>query len=39
MISPKQFETFVMPYAREINEKVLSLGYRHIFCHVCGIRI
>ena len=36
MISPKQFETFVLPYAREINEKVLSLGYRHIFCHICG---
>ncbi|MBW1802766.1 MAG: hypothetical protein JRJ85_18770, partial [Deltaproteobacteria bacterium] len=36
MISPKQFETFVMPYAREINEKILSLGYKHIFCHVCG---
>jgi uroporphyrinogen decarboxylase len=36
MISPKQFEKFVLPYAREINEKILSLGYNHIFCHICG---
>jgi len=36
MISPKHFEQFAMPYTRELNEKMLSLGYRHIFCHICG---
>jgi len=36
MISPRQFEQFAMPYTRELNEKILSLGYRHIFCHICG---
>ncbi|MBW1862759.1 MAG: uroporphyrinogen decarboxylase family protein [Deltaproteobacteria bacterium] len=36
LISPKQFEQFAMPYTRELNEKILSLGFRHIFCHICG---
>ena len=36
MISPKHFEQYVLPYTRELNEKILSLGYRHIFCHICG---
>ena len=36
MISPKQFEQFAMPYTKELNEKILSLGYKHIFCHICG---
>jgi len=36
MISPKHFEQFALPYTRELNEKILSLGYKHIFCHICG---
>lgn len=36
MISPKNFEQFAMPYSMKLNEKMLSLGYRHIFCHICG---
>lgn len=36
MISPKHFEEFALPYALELNEKILSLGYQHIFCHICG---
>ena len=36
MISPKQFETFVLPYQRELHEQILDAGIRHIFCHICG---
>ena len=36
IISPKQFETFVLPYQKELHEKILSMGIRYIFCHICG---
>ena len=36
IISPKQFERFVLPYMRESSEKILSMGVRHIFYHICG---
>jgi uroporphyrinogen decarboxylase len=36
IISPRQFEEFAYPYIKEVHEKVLSLGYKHIFCHICG---
>jgi uroporphyrinogen decarboxylase len=36
IISPRQFAQFAFPYIKEVHEKVLSLGYRHIFCHICG---
>jgi uroporphyrinogen decarboxylase len=36
IISPKQFEQFVLPYVREEHEKVLDMGYKHIYCHICG---
>jgi uroporphyrinogen decarboxylase len=36
MISPKQFEKFVLPYMQEINVKVLDLGIPRIFQHICG---
>lgn len=36
VISPKQFEQFAFPYIKEIHEKVLDMGYNHIFCHICG---
>ena len=36
IISPAQFEQFVMPYDKEISEKVLAMGYKHILAHVCG---
>lgn len=36
VISPKQFEEFAFPYIKEIHEKVLAMGYKHIFCHICG---
>jgi len=36
MISPRQFETFVLPYQRELHEQTLDSGIRHVFCHICG---
>ena len=36
IISPRQFQGFVLPYLRESSEKILSIGVKHIFYHICG---
>jgi uroporphyrinogen decarboxylase len=36
VISPKQFERFVLPYVKVMCEKVLAMGYKHIYVHICG---
>lgn len=36
LISPKQFERFVFPYLKELHETILEMGYKHIYCHICG---
>lgn len=36
LISPKQFKEFVMPCLQELHEKILGMGYKHIYCHICG---
>jgi uroporphyrinogen decarboxylase len=36
VISAKQFEQFVLPYFQEAHGKVLSLGFKHIYSHLCG---
>jgi uroporphyrinogen decarboxylase len=36
MISPKLFETYVLPYQHELHSKTLETGIRHIVCHICG---
>ncbi|MFC2047554.1 uroporphyrinogen decarboxylase family protein [Chloroflexota bacterium] len=36
LISPKQFEEFVLPYNKELQETILDMGIKHIFCHICG---
>ncbi|MDD5093338.1 MAG: uroporphyrinogen decarboxylase family protein [Dehalococcoidia bacterium] len=36
IISPGQFEKFVLPYEKEAHEKMLSMGIKHILCHICG---
>lgn len=36
IISPKQFEKFVLPYQKELNEKALSLGLHSLLLHICG---
>jgi uroporphyrinogen decarboxylase len=36
LISPKQFETFVLPYLQKIFTRVLELGVGPSIVHVCG---
>jgi uroporphyrinogen decarboxylase len=36
IISPKQFEKFVLPYQLELHQKILDMGIRYILCHICG---
>jgi len=36
IISPKQFEKFVLPYLKETSKKILAMGIKHIFYHICG---
>jgi len=36
IISPDQFEKFALPYIKEMHEKLLAMGHKSIFCHICG---
>ena len=36
VISPKQFEKFVLPYQVEVHQKILAMGIDSILCHICG---
>ena len=36
IISPKQFEEFVLPYLKESSQKILAMGVKHVLYHICG---
>lgn len=36
IISPHLFEKFVLPYQKELHEGILSMGVKHLLCHICG---
>jgi len=36
IISPTQFERFVLPYQYSVHEATLATGIKHILCHICG---
>ncbi|MBI2853124.1 MAG: hypothetical protein HYX84_08545 [Chloroflexi bacterium] len=36
LISPKHFEQFALPYLKEVHEKILAMGFRHLETHPCG---
>lgn len=36
MISPEHFREFSLPYQKEVHEKMLAMGVRHINTHICG---
>jgi uroporphyrinogen decarboxylase len=36
VISPRQFEQFALPYIKETHEKVLAMGFKTYFTHICG---
>ncbi len=36
LISPRQFESFALPYYQRINTQVIDLGVSSMFIHICG---
>jgi uroporphyrinogen decarboxylase len=36
IISPGQFEKFILPYQIELHQKILSTHIRYLLCHICG---
>ncbi|MBI4181280.1 MAG: hypothetical protein HY528_05050, partial [Chloroflexi bacterium] len=36
LISPKHFEQFCLPYLKEVHEKILAMGFKHLRTHPCG---
>jgi uroporphyrinogen decarboxylase len=36
MISPKHFREFSLPYQKEVYERMLAMGVKHINTHICG---
>ena len=36
IISPGQFQKFALPYLQESGKKILAMGIKHIFYHICG---
>ena len=36
VISPKQFQTFSLPYLKELHTKVLKMGAKYLYTHICG---
>lgn len=36
LISPEQFRTFSLPYICKLHERVLQMGVRSFFVHLCG---
>jgi uroporphyrinogen decarboxylase len=36
VISPKQFQTFSLPYLKELHTNALEMGAKHLYTHICG---
>lgn len=36
LISPKQFKEFYLPYMKELYQQAHNMGFKHIYCHICG---
>ena len=36
VISPRQFEEFVLPYLMDSHQHFIDSGIKNIFCHICG---
>lgn len=36
IMSPKQFEEFVLPYQSEYQDKIYDMGIKGVFAHICG---
>lgn len=36
ILSPKHFQKFAFPCLKEASEKILAMGIKHIYYHICG---
>ena len=36
LVSPRQFKEFALPYLKELHGKVLDMGVKSVYCHICG---
>lgn len=36
LISPKMFKEFSLPIMKELHQNILDMGFKHIYCHICG---
>ena len=36
LISPKHFESLVLPSIKECHQRVLGMGFERFYCHICG---
>jgi len=36
MISPVHFERFALTYLKEAYGKIMAMGFKHIYIHICG---
>jgi uroporphyrinogen decarboxylase len=36
IISPNLFKEFCLPYQKEVHERILAMGVKHIYSHICG---
>jgi uroporphyrinogen decarboxylase len=36
LISPRHFEEYALPYIKEGQEKILAMGYKTTYMHICG---
>jgi len=36
IISPRQFQQFVLPHQRDLHRTILDMGIRQVLCHICG---
>lgn len=36
LVSPRMFKEFILPYLQELHSKILDMGAKSIYCHICG---
>jgi len=36
LISPQHFKQFFLPYMKQLYDEAHKMGFKHIFCHICG---
>jgi uroporphyrinogen decarboxylase len=36
IITPKTFKEFALPYSKELHQRMLAMGFKHLLAHICG---